>query len=209
MTIRPQFTVSGVIGEDAPSSSALSVFLETNPGEVDVLVNSPGGVASEGAAMLAAFERHGKATVRVVGMAASAASLAIMGAARVIMHPAALIMIHEPSAFTFGTADEHRAGAEALEKMTGIYAQAYARATGHPVARVAAWMKEETWLTAEEALELHFCDEVEAAESKQVAVAAFDYGRFRNAPAHLVALTHEYGWATGSLFDGKMGKAHA
>lgn len=106
--------------------------------------------------------------------------------------------LHEPSAFTFGTAEEHRAGADALEKMTEVYAKAYARATGHSVQRIAAWMKEETWLTAEEAFELNFCDEIEARQNDMQMVAAFDYGRFRNAPANLVTLARNNGWVTGS-----------
>jgi ATP-dependent Clp protease protease subunit len=174
----PRLDLIGVIGEDAASFSDPARFLEANPGEVVVGINSPGGVASDGAAMMAAMESHGKVQVSIVGMAASAASLAAMGGAKIAMHSAALMMIHEPSAFSFGTAEEHCAGADALEKMTEVYAKAYARATGHSVQRIAAWMKEETWLTAEEAFELNFCDEIEARQNDMQMVAAFDYGRF-------------------------------
>ena len=196
--MRPVFSISGMIGEDGAKADDLSRFLEQNPGPVQVVVNSPGGIAADGAAMMAAIEAHGKTEVRIVGMAASAASLAALGGATVIMHSAALLMIHEPIAFTFGTADAHRAGAHTLDKMSDVYAQAYARVTGHPVKRVAAWMKEETWLTAEEALELHFVDRIESGQDQAQVVAAFDYGRFRNAPSDLVTLARKNGWATAS-----------
>jgi hypothetical protein len=93
--------------------------------------------------------------------------------------------------------------------MTGVYAQAYARATGHSVARIAAWMKDETWLTAQEALELNFCDGIEAEAEEPHMVAAFDYGRFRNAPGDLVKLARKNGWVTGSPVQEQRGQADA
>ncbi len=207
--MRARFDISGEIGEPGARAADLVEFLKANPGAVDVSINSPGGIASEGAAIMAALEAHGAAHVRIVGMAASAASLAALGGKAVTMHSAALLMIHDPSAFTFGTAEDHRAGAETLDKMTGVYAAAYARATGHSVARIAAWMKSETWLTAQEALELNFCDAIEADSDGSQMVAAFDYGRFRNAPAELVTMARKNGWVTESPVISKRGQADA
>jgi ATP-dependent protease ClpP protease subunit len=192
----PRYDIAGEIGEGNARAEALSAFLAQHAGQpVHVVINSPGGIASEGSALLATMERHGNVTVHIEGMAASAASLAALGGRTVLMHTDALLMIHEPSAFTWGTASEHRAGADMLDKMTGVYAAAYARATGQPVELVAAWMAEETWMTAQEALELNFCDGIEGEASKGRPVAAFDYGRFRNAPRELVALAMAKGWA--------------
>lgn len=190
--MKPRFVLSGEIGFDV-SSAQLETFLAANPGPVDVLINSPGGSASDGAAMMAAMERHGKVTVTIEGVAASAASLTAMGAQVVLMHPVALLMIHEPSAGTFGTADELRADADTLEKMSLVYAKGYARATGQPVSRVASWMAAETWMTATEAVELGFVDRITEPASG-AAVAAFDYSRFRHAPAALVVTAREKGW---------------
>lgn len=206
---RPRFDIAGEIGEPSARAADLVEFLKANPGPVDVSINSPGGIAAEGAAIMAALEAHGAAHVRVVGMAASAASLAALGGKTVTMHSAALLMIHDPSASTFGTAEDHRAGADMLDKMTNVYAGAYARATGHSVARIASWMRDETWLTAREALELHFCDAIEADSDGSQMVAAFDYGRFRNAPAELVTLARKNGWATASPVKSKRGQADA
>lgn len=174
----------------------LDAFLTENPGPVVVVINSPGGVASEGAAMVAAIERHGAATVLIEGVAASAASLAAMGAHTIRMHRDAFLMIHDPAMFTFGAADEHTRAAATLDKLAGQYARTYARATGHPVERVRAWMKAETWLDAEEALSLNFCDEVTGGEDPARAVASFDYRLFKNPPARL--LPKRNGTATAS-----------
>ena len=84
----PEHHISGEIGDGA--AQALSAFLTVNPGPVRITINSPGGIASESAALMAAMERHGKCHVMVEGMAASAASLATMGGQKITMHPAAL-----------------------------------------------------------------------------------------------------------------------
>lgn len=190
--MKPRFVLSGEIGFDL-SFAQLDAFLTGNPGPVDVLINSPGGRATDGAAMMAAVEHHGKVTVTIQGLAASAASLVAVGGQIVQMHPDALMMIHEPALATFGTADQLRADADIVEKMRLTYAKAYARATGNPVSRVAAWMAVETWMTAAEAVELGFADRIVKTDDP-AEVAAFDYSRFRHAPAALVMTAREKGW---------------
>jgi ATP-dependent protease ClpP protease subunit len=205
----PRFDISGIIGEGQACAEPLRSFLAENAGTVEVFVNSPGGIATEGAAMLAELERHGEVTVHIVGMAASAASLAAMGGKRILMHSAALFMIHDPSGFTFGPADQHRAAADTLDKMSDTYARAYARATGHSVDRIKAWMKAETWLTADEALELNLCDEIEGTETAEPVFAAFDYSRFFNPPNELIRLAQKNGWARGASEASNKGKANS
>lgn len=174
-------------------AGAIRQQLEASPGPVTVRLNSPGGIATEGAALYAAFERHGDVTCCVDGIAASAASLAMLGARHVVIHHAAMVMIHEPHAMTWGTAAAHQSSADLLMKATELYAETYAEATGHPVARIREWMRDETWLNAEEAVSLNFCDEIErAASSKQI--AAFDYSRFQSAPAACLAISAANGW---------------
>lgn len=190
-----RFELNGDI--ETGAASRLAGFLAANPDTVTLFINSPGGDALEGAALMAEVERHGAVTVHVQGVAASAATLPMVAAKEVVLHPAAMVMIHEPSAWGGGTADELRDTAAALDKMSATYAAAYARHTGHPVARIAAWMKAETWLTAEEAVELRFADRIEAAKAPQM-VAAYDYTKFRQPPDALVRLARKNGWATGS-----------
>lgn len=190
-----RFELNGDI--ESGAASRLAGFLAANPDAVTLFINSPGGDALEGAALMAEVERHGAVTVHVHGVAASAATLPMVAAKEVVLHPAAMVMIHEPSAWGGGTADELRDTAAALDKMSATYAAAYARHTGHPVARIAAWMKAETWLTAEEAVELRFADRIESANAPQT-VAAYDYTKFRQPPEALVRLAQKNGWATGS-----------
>ena len=207
--MRPRFDIHGEIGTDANTSAQLGAFLRDNPGEVALHINSVGGDAMEGAALAAEVERHGKVTAFVQGIAASAATLPMVAAKQINMHPAAMLMIHEPAALLGGTADDHRSAAAALTKMALTYAQAYSRHTGHPVKRLLAWMKEETWLTAEEAVELNFCDRIEAFEGAAPMVAAFDYTKFRAAPGQLVRLAVKNGWAAGTPEHSKKEKQNA
>ncbi|MFN4159380.1 MAG: head maturation protease, ClpP-related [Gemmobacter sp.] len=202
----PEFRIEGDI--TANTTSALALFLAENTGKVRVVINSYGGVASEGAAIYAALQARGSdVTVLIVGMAASAASLAAMGGWHIVMHEAAALMIHEPYAGIEGTADTMRAAADAMDKITGIYAAAYARSTGHPVERIAAWMKAETWLSAEEALELNFIDEIDTGAAEPL--ARFDPTRFRATPPELLRAARANGWVPAAPDAGKMEKTNA
>jgi ATP-dependent Clp protease protease subunit len=193
-----RFYLSGEIGEGKARAQVLGAFLRDNPGPVELFINSPGGIATEGAALMAEVERHGKVTARLQGVVASAATLPAVAASRIIMHPSAVFMIHEPMTVAYGQADALRVTAETLDKLTGIYGAAYAKATGLDLKLILAWMKAETWLSAEEAKELNFCDLIEETGAESSAVAAFDYTKFKSPPAELVRLAVANGWANGS-----------
>ncbi|SIS53253.1 ATP-dependent Clp protease proteolytic subunit [Phaeovulum vinaykumarii] len=99
------------------------------------------------------------------------------------MHDAAHLMIHAPASLSIGPAEAHRKAADTLEKVAATYARAYARATGHPVERMAEWMKAETWLTAEEAVALHFADEIAGGAVRACALPpGFDLNAFKHTP---------------------------
>lgn len=196
MTAR--FDLNGYVGEGDATAAAVGRFLADNPGPAQIVVNSAGGVAWEGAAIAAELSRHRAVTCLVQGIAASAASYVLTGARAIQMHPDSVLMIHEPSAFIGGTSEDLHQAAAVLEKLTAVYAAGYARATGHPVLRIAAWMAAETWLTAAEALALNFCDQIEAAPDEPAMAAAYNYAKFAAAPAHLLALALNNGWATAS-----------
>jgi len=200
----PRFDIDGEIGTDSNTSAKLGTFLRANAGDVSIYINSVGGDAMEGAALMAEVERHGKVTAFVQGIAASAATLPMVASKQIVMHPSAMLMIHEPAAMLGGTAEDHRSAAAALGKMAETYAAAYSRHTGHPVKRIMAWMNAETWLTAEEALELNFCDRIESFADAAPMVAAFDYTKFRAAPEQLLRLTLKNGWAAGTPDKPKM-----
>lgn len=190
---RPVHRLEGEI--DRESVAALTAFLEAHPGRpVRLVVNSPGGLASEGAAAAAEVERHGQVEALGQGIVASAATLPFLAARRAVLHRDGLVMVHDPRALVAGDAEELRRWAGDLDRIADHYAAAYARRTGHPLERVRAWMRAETWLGAPEAVALGFADALEEQAAPEP-VARFDPARFRHPPAALLRLATEHGWA--------------
>jgi ATP-dependent protease ClpP protease subunit len=154
--------------------------------ELTVRINSPGGSVFDGVAIYNALNRHDAAiTVWVDGIAASIASMIAMAGDEVVMPENAMLVLHDPSGLVAGTASDMRAMAEALDRMkTGMVA-AYRDKSGRDDAEIEALMAAETWLLAQEALELGLADRVE----QPVRMAAhFDLSRFRNTPPQLAAV---------------------
>lgn len=154
--------------------------------ELRVYINSAGGSVFDGVAIFNQLERHkARVIVNVDGIAASIASVIAMAGDEIAIAANGMIMIHDPWAFALGTAAEMRKMADSLDKVGETILGTYVRRTGGEAEAIKAMMAEETWLTAEEALELGFADQVGAA----VAMAAYagkDLSKFRNAPAQLV-----------------------
>ena len=153
-------------------------------GPLTLRLNSPGGSVFDAVAIYNALKRHaGPVSVWIDGIAASAASYIAMAGDEVVMPENAFLMIHDPSGFVMGTADDMRAMAEALDKIKGSLVAGYVAKSGGAEDDIAALMAKETWLDAAEAVELGFADRL--AEPVRIA-ARFDVGRFRNAPPALV-----------------------
>lgn len=181
------FRLEGEITAETPA--LVAEFLTANARRpVDVIVMSPGGYAFAGPAIAALFRDHGNVTVRIHGIAASAATLAPMGARSILINSAAMMMVHCPSGATYGTASDHRNNAETLEKIEQVYAEAYAARTGLSIEKTLDLMRAETWLTASEAVELGFADAIEP-EVEAVKIAAhLDLSSLKNPPPALLAL---------------------
>jgi ATP-dependent Clp protease protease subunit len=154
--------------------------------ELTVRINSPGGSVFDGVAIYNALKRHDAAiTVWIDGIAASIASVIAMAGDEVVMPENAMLMLHDPSGLVMGTAADMRAMAEALDKMKAGMVAAYRDRSGTDDTEIEALMAAETWLSAEEAVELGLADRVEAP----VRMAAhFDLSHFRNPPPQLAAL---------------------
>jgi ATP-dependent Clp protease, protease subunit len=155
--------------------------------ELTVRINSPGGSVFDGVAIYNALKRHDAAiTVWVDGIAASIASVIAMTGDEVVMPENAMLMLHDPSALVIGTATDMRGMAAALDRMKAGMVAAYRDKSGRDNAEVEALMAAETWLSAQEAVDLGLADRVE----QPVRMAAhFDLSRFRNTPPQLAALT--------------------
>jgi len=162
--------------------------------DLPVHINSGGGVASEGAAIHALLSaRSGRTNVVVEGIAASAASLIAMAGETVTMSAGAVMMIHDPSGYTFGNSADHTKTIEALEALGTAYARVYAAKSGKTAEECREIMKSERWLTPEEAVREGFADET--TEAKAEPVAAFDYRLFAHAPKSLTTLAKKKNWS--------------
>ncbi|MEM7575899.1 MAG: head maturation protease, ClpP-related [Planctomycetota bacterium] len=150
---------------------------------IKVLVNSPGGSAFAGLSIYQQLKQH-PARIEVVidGLAASAAAVLAMGGTTVAMASTSLLMIHRASALTAGNGAAHQKSIEALRRVDGSIARAFADKTGKPIAEIERMLDAETWMTAEEAVAQRFADAIveptsESATPQAMAwdVAAYDY----------------------------------
>lgn len=139
--------------------------------KINLRINSVGGDVFEAQAVYSYLKSHNaKIEVRIDGIAASAASLIAMAGDVITMPENALMMIHNPAGGCYGEAAEMLKLAEILDKIRETLASVYVARTGLDREKILAMMDSETWLTAQEAQELGFCDKVEKA-AKIAAVA--------------------------------------
>ena len=132
--------------------------------DITLRINSVGGDVFEAQAMYSYLKSHpANITVRVDGLAASAASVVAMAGNKIIMPSNALMMIHNPAGGVWGEAEDMRDTAEILDKIRDMIANVYVAKTGLDREKVISMMDSETWMDATEAHELKFCDEVEEA----------------------------------------------
>lgn len=121
--------------------------------DIQVNINSPGGDFFEGVAMYSLLRDHkAKVTVRVLGLAASAASVIAMAADDLQISDAGFIMIHNAWAVAIGNRHDFREAAELLEPFDEAMVGLYAARTGKSEATVRAWMDNETWFSAKKAI---------------------------------------------------------
>ena len=151
--------------------------------KIIVRINSPGGDVFDGNTIYNILKAH-KATVEVHidGIAASIASVIAMAGDKIIMPENAMMMIHNPWGFAVGDAAEMRKMADALDKIRESIMVSYRAQTDLDEKKLFEMMDEETWMTAADAVELGFADEM--IESVKAA-ASFKMDYFKNVPAAL------------------------
>ncbi len=128
-------------------------------GDVTIWINSPGGdciAASQIYSML--MDYKGNVTVKIDGIAASAASVIAMAGTEVLMAPTALMMIHNPATMAFGDHVEMQKAIEMLDEVKESIINAYEIKTGLTRAKLSHLMDDETWMNAKKAMELGFAD---------------------------------------------------
>ncbi|HEV8035968.1 head maturation protease, ClpP-related [Yoonia sp.] len=138
---------------------------------VTVNVNSPGGDMFEGLAIYNLLREHpAEVTVRVMGLAASAASVIAMAADRIEMGLGSMLMIHNSWGLVMGNQNDMREAADTFAEFDAAMADIYAARTGQKPEDIAEMMNAETWLRAERAIETGFADatfEVPAYDDKE------------------------------------------
>ena len=135
--------------------------LNAGSGDITVWINSPGGdcvAAAQIYNMLADYK--GNVTVKIDGIAASAASVIAMAGDNVLMSPVSMMMIHNPATVAFGDHTEMAKAIEMLEGVKDSIINAYSLKTGMSRAKLSRLMDAETWMDATKAVELGFADDI-------------------------------------------------
>ena len=153
---------------------------------IHLRVNSPGGAVFDGTTIYNAVKQHkSKIIAHVDGLAASIASVIIMGADEVQMAENAFIMIHEPWSMVMGNAEGLRQEADLLDKVRDTIAKTYMNKSGKDQDEINLMMNAETWLNAQEALEAKFIDTIYEEKLEKAEVTLFDLSVFNKVPDQL------------------------
>ena len=156
-----EISIYDAIGSfDVNAKQFVDELKEINADTINLRINSPGGSVIDGNAMFNALQRHpAKVITHIDGLAASMASVIAMAGDEVHMADNALLMIHNPWTFSMGDADELRADADLLDKMSASILSSYGRSQ-YEVDELKNLMDEETWFTAQEAFDAGFVDHI-------------------------------------------------
>jgi ATP-dependent Clp protease, protease subunit len=128
---------------------------------INLRINSPGGDVFHGTTIYNLLKSHpARVVVDIDGLAASIASVVAMAGDEIRIAGNAMLMIHNPHGMAVGDAIEMRRTAALLDQVKVNLADTYAARTGNGRAQVEAWMEDETWLTADAAVQMGFADAV-------------------------------------------------
>lgn len=188
---RGEIWVYGVIGMDwfgdgvTAKQFAKDLKALGNVKDIDLRINSDGGVVTEARAMYNLLVEHeAKITTHIDGIAASAASFLAMAGDDILIAEGGFVMIHNARGVTFGEAEDHRRMADVLDQVNKTIADTYAARTKQTAQQLKKWMDAETWFDGKEAVEKGFADKV--VENKlKVAASLAHFDMFKNMPAAL------------------------
>ena len=169
----PELVIDGTIAaeswfDDDVTPAEFRADLDKIKGDFVLWLNSPGGdciAASQIYTML--WEHPGNVTVKIDGIAASAASVIAMAGNKVYMAPTALMMIHNPSTIAFGDHNEMEKACQMLDEVKQSIINAYHLRTGRSEVQLGHMMEDETWMNAKRAIELGFADGMLTDEVRQ------------------------------------------
>ena len=176
MTTRTLF-LNGTIAEESWFDDDITpaLFKEellSGSGDITVWINSPGGdcvAAAQIYNML--MDYKGNVTVKIDGIAASAASVIAMAGTKVMVSPVSMLTIHNPATTAFGDSAEMQKAIAMLEEVKESIINAYEIKTGLSRAKISHLMDAETWMNANMAIELGFADEIMKRDTQDEAVS--------------------------------------
>ena len=164
-------------GMEAVSAKSISNALPDDGSDIVLEVNSNGGLVTVGSDIYTMLKQYqGNVTAEVTGMAASAASVAIMAADTVVISPTAQMMIHKALlGCVSGNSDDLDKASNALKASDQGIVNAYVAKTGKSENEVMELMRNETYMSAQNAVELGFADEIMTFDELD-AVASIENG---------------------------------
>ena len=192
--------ILGEISESVNSYNVVQREISNAKGkELNLVISSGGGSVTEGMAIADLIANYPEETTATgIGLVASIATVVLLSADKVKMTENAFMMIHRPWSYTMGNADELEATAELLDKMEAklldIYTASVIKRKGSQENlenKISEMMAAETWLTAQEALEFGFIDEIVKVGEKNIDLLPLQnsLSKFMNVPAALLTNT--------------------
>ena len=185
-------------------------------GNLTVWLNSPGGDVFAASQIYSMLKNHkGKVTVKIDGIAASAASVVAMAGDETLIAPTALMMIHDPSTSAIGNKADMEKAIELLEEVKESIINAYETKSHLSRNKIAKLMSDETWLNAKKAHEMGFVDgilfaekmpvvpkeEEQDEEEKEDTLTAMTYSKSKNLFAFLSKVSASAESVTGTPID--------
>ena len=153
---------------DETTPDAFKQELESGSGDIEVVINSPGGDCFAAAMIFSMLKEYkGNVHVKIDSLAASAASVIAMAGDKVSINPVGMIMIHDPMMFAGGNAKDLEKAIDILNEVKESIINAYTMKSGLSRKKISELMSEETWMNAKKAKELGFVDEILYGADKQ------------------------------------------
>jgi ATP-dependent Clp protease protease subunit len=147
-------------GDEVTPKAFKSELMDGN-GDITVWINSPGGDVFAASQIYTALKEYpGTVTVKIDGLAASAASVIAMAGSRVLMSPVSYMVIHNPATIAIGDSQEMHRAKQMLDEIKEGIINAYEQKTRQPRQKISQWMDAESCFNAKKAVELGFADGV-------------------------------------------------
>lgn len=172
---RGPFTIAmdGEVGGEIRAAAVREALAAAGDDDVEIRINSIGGSVTEGMAIYQAIRRSkSKTTGYVEGIAASMASVILQACDVRVVAAGAYVMIHNPSSLAAGESDDLRRTADLLDKMASDLLDIYETRSGMDRDKIHALMDAETYMTAEEAVEMGFADRIDDKINARVSLQA-------------------------------------